>query len=284
MYGAPGARVVRRAYGSTHPTDTTVPTPPIAIQTLSLRQPLRRALQTAADSGADGVEIDLRTELRIADFSQTALRQFRKLLDDLGLRVLAAAFPTRRGFDDTEDLDRRVMATCEAMTFAYKLGARVLVGRSGEIPEGEDATPSDTLVESLRLLGAHGERAGARFAFASGAAPAAQRRLLQRLGEGMVGVAIQPALILGGGHEPADAAAQLGGDALCAYAVDAVREASVAGSRATEVQLGRGEADLPAVLGVLEEHAFAGPITIARSDASDPIGEIGDAVAFLRSL
>jgi len=273
-----------RRIGPTQTIDITVPAPPIAIQTLSLRQPLRRALETAAQLGADGVEIDLRTELRIADFSQTALRQFRKTLDDLGLRVLAASFPTRRGFDDADDLERRVLATREAMAFAYKLGANVVIGRAGEIPEGDDTPLADIMVQSLQLLGSHGERVGARFAFASGAAPKAQRRLLDRIGEGVVGVALHPALLIGGGHEPADAASQLGADALCIYAVDAVREASVSGSRATEVQLGRGEADMPAVLGVLEEHAFRGPVTVTRTDTSDPTGEISDAVQFLRAL
>ncbi|TWU00515.1 Xylose isomerase-like TIM barrel [Botrimarina colliarenosi] len=259
-------------------------TPSIGVQTRSLRQPLRRALATAAELGAVGVEIDLRTELSIADFSQTALRQFRKLLNDLGLRVLAASFPTRRGFDEPEDLERRVMATREAMAFAYKLGAGVVIGRAGELPDEDDAPLSDTLVQSLQLLGAHGERVGARFAFASGAPVAAQRKLLDRVGDGAVGVALHPALLIGGGVEPVEAATRLGPDTLHVHAVDAVREASIAGGRATEVQLGRGEADFPALLAVLEEHGYRGPITIERNDTKDPVGEIGDAMAYLRSL
>ena len=50
--------------------------------------------------------------------SPTGLRQFHKLLDDLNLRVSAVAFPTRRGYDEPDDLERRVLATQAAMRFA----------------------------------------------------------------------------------------------------------------------------------------------------------------------
>ena len=52
----------------------------IAIETLSLRQPFKKALQTAAQLGAAAVEIDVRNELRMDEFSQTALRQLRTWL------------------------------------------------------------------------------------------------------------------------------------------------------------------------------------------------------------
>lgn len=239
---------------------------------------------TAAELGADGVEIDLRNELTISEFTQTALRQFRKLLEDHRLRVLAVAFPTRNGLDEPEGLERRLLAIREAMTFAYKIGARVLIGRPGEIPNAEATDSGKTLVESLTLLGAHGERAGARFAMATGAAPADQLALLGQLEEGLVGAALHPALLIGGGHDPAEAASLLGRQVLHTHAVDAVREASVTSGGATEVPLGRGEADLPAVLATLEEHGYQGPITVERRDGPDPQGDIGNAVAYLRSL
>ena len=65
----------------------------IGIQTRSLNQPLKQALQTAVRLGAEGVEIDARTELPPSELSQTGLRQFLKMLEDLRLRVAAVAFP-----------------------------------------------------------------------------------------------------------------------------------------------------------------------------------------------
>src|ERR1700752_4203259 len=103
----------------------------IGIQTRSLRQPLRQALGTAARLGADGVEIDARSELVPSQMSATGLRQFRKLLEDLNLQVSAVAFPTRRGYDEPDDLERRVLATQATMRFAYDLGCNVVVNRVG---------------------------------------------------------------------------------------------------------------------------------------------------------
>jgi len=67
---------------------------------------LKRALHTAARLGAEGVEIDARTELVPAEMSRTGVREFRKLLSDLSLHVSAVAFPTRRGYDVVDDLER----------------------------------------------------------------------------------------------------------------------------------------------------------------------------------
>ena len=48
--------------------------------------------------------------------------------------------------------------------------------------------------------------------------------------------------------------------------------------------LGRGEADLPAVLARLEERDFRGPVTVERTEGNDPSGDLANAVAYLRSL
>ena len=66
----------------------------VAVQTKGLAQPLRKALHTAARLEAEGVQLDLRRELPAAELSGTGLRELRKLLDDLNLRVASTAFPT----------------------------------------------------------------------------------------------------------------------------------------------------------------------------------------------
>ena len=53
--------------------------------------------------------------------SETGLRQLRKMLDDLNLKVAALRFQTRRGYDSLDDLDRRIDATKDTMKLAYRL-------------------------------------------------------------------------------------------------------------------------------------------------------------------
>jgi sugar phosphate isomerase/epimerase len=84
------------------------------------------------------------------------------------------------------------------------------------------------------------------------------------------------------GLDPEEAVVALGPRILHVHASDAVRDLSR--GRAIEVELGRGSADVPALLGRLTEFDYRGWVTIERHDSADPITEIGNAVAFLRSL
>jgi sugar phosphate isomerase/epimerase len=255
----------------------------IGIQTRSLRQPLRQALQTAARLGADGVEIDAHSELPPAEMSQTGIRQFRKLLGDLSLRVSAVAFPTRRGYDVAEDLERRVVATQAAMTFARDLGANVVINRVGPVPAETGDPRFGRLVDVLTALAAHGARVGAWFAAQTGSESGAQlARLIAAVPEAMVGVDLHPAGLIQHGHSPEEAVASLGRHILHVHACDAVRDPSE--GRTVEVELGRGTADLPSLLGQLSQFDYRGWVTIERHGAADPVTEIGSAVAFLRSL
>jgi sugar phosphate isomerase/epimerase len=255
----------------------------IGIQTRSLRQPLKQALRTAARLGADGIEIDARRELPPSELSQTGLRELRKWLGDLNLRVSAVAFPTRRGYDDPDELERRVFATQAAMRFAVDLGTDVVINRVGRVPDGDDDPRFGRLVEALTAIGAYGERVGARLAAQTAdVSPQNLSRLIGALPERTIGVDLHPGELILAGHSPHEAVDLLGQEVLHLHASDAVRD--FAAGRAKPVELGRGSADLPELLGRLTEFNFRGWVTIESRDAVDPAMEIENAVAFLRSL
>ena len=132
----------------------------VGIQLASLRLPFRKALHTAAELGANGVEIDARNDLKPQDLSRTGLRQLRKTLDDRNLRICAVGFQTRRGYNVLEDLDQRVEATKQAMQFAYDLGASVIINQVGQIPTEPGGPSWELLVQVLTDLGRFGPRAG----------------------------------------------------------------------------------------------------------------------------
>jgi sugar phosphate isomerase/epimerase len=54
--------------------------------------------------------------------------------------------------------------------------------------------------------------------------------------------------------------------------------------QATTVELGRGTADLPELLGRLTEFDYRGWITIECRDSASPVEVIENGVAFLRAL
>jgi sugar phosphate isomerase/epimerase len=255
----------------------------IGIQTRSLRQPLKKALQTAARLGADGVEVDLRTELPMAELSHTSIRQFRKQLEDLNLRLSAVAFPTRRGYDVLEALDRRILATQQAMTLAYQLGTSFVVNRVGSVPPDTEDPRFELLTASLTALGAHGERVGARIAAQTGSESGEQlKQLIEALPEQAIGVDFHPNGLILQGHSPQEAIVDLGPWVVHVHACDAVRNLS--GGQGAEVELGRGMAEFPSLLGQLEEFGYRDWVTIERHDSVDPIAEVGNAIAYLREL
>ena len=131
------------------------------------------------------MEIDARSELKPGSVSQTALRQLRKILDDLRLRVAAFTFQTRRGYDVLDDLNERVEATKRAMSFAYELGTPVVVNQVGRIPEEAEGGRWDLLVESLSDIGRHGQKCGAMLAARTGTESGEDlARLIQSLPDG----------------------------------------------------------------------------------------------------
>lgn len=255
----------------------------IGIQTRSLRQPVRQALTTAAKLGAAGVEFDARGELRPNEISQTGLRELQKLLDDRNLRVSAVAYPTRRGYEVADDLDRRVRGTQEAMRLAANFRCEVVVIRVGRVPAESETRAFQREIEALTALSVFGERIGVRLAIQTAdASPPELLRLIQALPPESTGIDLQPTGLITAGQSPREAVEVLGPHVLHVHACDAVRD--VATRSAIEVELGRGAADFPETLGQLTEFDYRGWVTIERRDSANPIPEIENAVQFLRSL
>ncbi|HEV3343382.1 MAG TPA: sugar phosphate isomerase/epimerase family protein [Pirellulales bacterium] len=255
----------------------------VAVQTRSVGLPLKRLLPLARQWGACAVELDGRGEAKPNELSQTGRRQLRKLFDDYELRVAAIGFRTRRGYDVTDDLERRVEATKAAMTLAYELGASWVVNQVGRVPEKPEGPRWQTLVEVLTDLGNYGQRAGALLAAETGSeSPDDLARLLGALPRGVTGVCFNPGLLIINGFSPLDAVAALGSSVSYVHAQDGVRD--LAQGRGIEVQLGRGSADFPALLGALEEHDYRGYWTIQREKSDRPVSEIADAASYLKSL
>lgn len=255
----------------------------IGIQTASLRLPLKQALLTAAQLGAEGVEIDARNELRPQEMSRTAVRHLRKMMDDLRLRVAAISFHTRRGYDSPDELERRVEATKAAMSLAWDLGANVVINRVGRIPDAAEGPGWELLLQVLTDLGRHGQRTGAMLAAETGDDPPERlHALIAALPEASLAVNLSPGDLEASGYSSVEAAQLLGPYVLHVCAKDGTRDA--AHRRGLETPLGRGSVDWPGLFGALEEHDYRGYFTIQRTEGAEPAQEIGQAVQFLRSF
>lgn len=250
-----------------------------------LQQPLKTALITAAQIGAEGVEINGRTELKPAEMSRTAVRHFRKILADLKLSVSAVHFPTRRGYGVTDDLERRIEATKAAMTMAYELGCNVVINDIGSIPDDENVESRTTLIEALTDIGNHGQKAGAWLAAQTGPNVGngeSLKKLIDSLPVQSLFVDFDPASFVIGENSPTDAMNLLAEQVVSLRARDAVRDLSA--GRALEVQLGRGSVDWSSLLGELEQKNYGGFITVDRDAESDATEQCAMGLEFLTNL
>lgn len=249
----------------------------------SLKQPFKKALHTAASLGATGVEIDARNDIKPKELSDTGTRQLRKMLDDLNLRVASVRFPTHRGYDVVQDLDRRIDATKQAMRFAYRLGARVVVNAAGYVPDSQDHPAYDQLQISLGDLARFGQHVGAVFACETGSEPPQRLvELLDSLPDQTIGIAFNPGSLIVNDCYSEGCIEQCASRTLAVTVRDAVRDLSR--GRGLEVPLGRGSVDFPQVLGVLEEQHYAGWYIVDRLQSEDAVTEIRNAISFLKSL
>ena len=249
----------------------------------SLRQPLKKALATAAAIGAEGVEINARTELRPSELTRTGVRHLKKMLTDLGLNVSAIHFPTRRGYDDTEDLERRIDATKNAIDMAYQLGATVVTNRIGRVPEDPSDDRRQTMVQALTDIGVHSQRAGAWLAARTASEDGDRLKgLMDSLPPMTLGVDFDPGEIIINGFSAEDSLKALGSHVMNFRARDAVRDLAL--GRGLEVQLGRGSVDMPGLLGVLEENGYSGYITIERDSESECATQCAQSIEYLDNL
>ena len=253
----------------------------LAIRLSALRMPFRRALETAAQLGVHSIEIDARAEIHPSQISDTGLRQLKKMLEDLNLRVASLRFQTRRGYDSTADLDRRVEATKETMKLAYRLGAPVVVNSIGQVPE-EQADPRwTTLQQVMDDLGRHGARVGAFLCAETGSESGEQlAALLESNQESFVGVAFNPGQLIINRFSASEALDALGDRIQIVHALDGVLD--LAAGRGIAVPLGLGSADFPELLGKLEDHQYRGKFVVGRNESNPE--EVADAVRYLREL
>lgn len=254
----------------------------IGVQLSTFGQPFKAALQAAGALRVDSIEIDARHDLRPSELSGTALRQIRKMLSDLNLRVVAVRFQTRRGYNCAEDLDRRVTATKEAMKMASDLGARVLVNQIGLIPESSEDASHELLRTVLSDLGRYSQHHGAFLACETGSEPLSHiLQLIEMLPEGSLGVTLNPGNLIANGFE-LDDLRSIARHVLLVHAKDAVQDR--ARGRGMEVPLGRGLADFPQIVSTLEEQRYAGDFVIEREPGKTSFTDLQMSVEFLRNI
>ncbi|QEF99060.1 Xylose isomerase-like TIM barrel [Stieleria maiorica] len=253
----------------------------LAIRIDSLGLPLKRALDVAAQMGIRSVELNARREIHPESLTDTGLRHLKKLLDERNLSVASLRFQTRRGYDNPQDLQRRIEATKAAMKLAYKLGSAAVINSIGFVPDDENDPRYEALEAVLSDLGRYGAKVGAFLAAETGAETGESlATLLEKDEDGFVAVALNPGRLIVNRHGVTEAVKALKERIQVVCATDGVLD--LAAGRGLHVPIGEGTADFPQIFATLEDVGFRGPCIVGREDSSLP--ELQQGVQYLGNL
>ncbi|MFC1757952.1 sugar phosphate isomerase/epimerase family protein, partial [Planctomycetota bacterium] len=108
------------------------------------------------------------------------------------------------------------------------------------------------------------------------------KALIDAIPEGSVGVTLDPGGLAINGFSASEAVNCLAEHVKYVHARDGVQD--LAKGRGIEVELGRGTADFPTLLGNLEEAGYRGYFTVDRDHSRNPIADIAAAVGYLQQV
>lgn len=253
-----------------------------AVATRCFRQPLKRAMQTAADSGATGVELDIRNEAIESELSETGRRHLLHFLGEHGLTVAGTTFPLRTSLLDPNHLDARIGGMKRGLEFSFQLGAKVMTARLGRVPTDPESPAFRTAVEILNDLARTSNHIGVVLGLTPSRDSAADiHRLLSAVDQGPIGIHFDPAGIVLGGEDVPNAYGMLHEFVQQVQLRDAVRDV---GGGGVEVAVGRGDVEWDEFLALLDETPYTRWLVAERTVGPDPVGDMTRAIQYVQNV
>lgn len=254
----------------------------ISVATYEFELDIRTALQTAMRMHAEGVEIELRSQVRPVDYGATARRQLLNYVNECNLKLASAHFLLRHLLFEPDRLEERIAAVKSAIEFASDLRIRTLTIRAGRIPAMDSKSFQDYVFPVMQDLAAHGNRFGVTLCLKPAGDPA--ETLLSLIDQIKTG----PVLVdadLGGwvlsGKSPESELRKLHAVVGHIEVRDGVRDVDGIGQ---EVPVGRGEIDWDEIAALLAEMDYQNWLNVRRSSGEDKIGDSARAIKYLRNL
>ena len=254
----------------------------LGVATAGFGLPIRESLRRAAAMGAQGVVFDARYEVQGEEFTDSARRQLKHLLDELGLRLVGFHYPIRRPITDPQDVDRRIEALRKAMSLSALFQCRILTFRFGALPAADDLEGSEYFQQVLEDLALHGNRVGVIPTLISGGeSPQRMKEFLARVTSGFIGVDCDPTQHLGRRNQVSEMLRELHDRISHVQVKDALRDLD---GQIREVPVGRGEVDWTEILPTLQEIEYRGWLTVNRTSGGDWLGDCARAIEYMRTL
>jgi sugar phosphate isomerase/epimerase len=253
-----------------------------AVATVNFAQPLREALKTAVETGAQGIQLALHKELRPDELTDTARRQFLHYLDELSLKISSLHLPMRRELTDMDRIDERLAEIRKMLEFAWSLKVPHVTLRIGRIPTDAESKEYETLRQVLNDLARHSNHVGSTLCLIpTNDSPESMLQMLTAVTAGPMGVDFDPAGFVTAGQNPIKALRVLHAHVLHVQGRDGLRDIDGSG---LETPLGRGQVEWDELMALLLEIPYRGWITINRTQGDHRIIQSADAIKYLTEI
>ena len=244
-----------------------------------LHMGVKEGIRKSAELGAEGVQVFCTGgEMHPDALSGTGRRDFRHLLDGLGIELSALCADFGRGYTKPELFEELIPLTKKCLDLAADLGTKVVTTHIGVVPEDESDPARAAMADALAQIGEHADSRGVSFATETGPeSPSLLASFLRSQGCDALKVNYDPANLTMKGFDAVAGVGELGEFIVHTHAKDGVRDQG-------EAPLGEGDVDWPAYLAALDGAGYQGFLTIERERGADPVGDVRRGVEFLRSL
>jgi sugar phosphate isomerase/epimerase len=241
----------------------------IGVRVNDYRREVRAGLSLAARQGFTAVELAVDGgALAPENLSASGRRHVARLVQNTGMAFTAVACELPGGgLADPRTIDASVARVQRVLQLAADMDVRLVSCAIGDVAVGEDASAA------LVAVAEQAERFGTGCAVRSrGGAPDELRALIAGLACRYVGAALDPADVLGAGHDPIATLGVLGDQLMLAYVRDAIR--GTPQHPGGETQLGAGSLDLTAYAAAVSLGGLPSPPILRRTQSANPAAEI----------
>lgn len=253
----------------------------IGVMTSNLQLGLEPGIRTAAEMGAQGVQIwvtgsELGPEQDAGTIDRTV-----ELVKSLGMEISATCGDIG-GFGAAEGLEDRIARTKAMLELTARMGVRVMTTHIGVVPEDKSHPQWRRIHDSLKELAPTCERLDVYFATETGPEhPVVLRELLDAVGSRYISVNFDPANFVMYGYDAVGAVTVLRDYIVHTHAKDGRR---IGVHQIEEYPLGQGDVWWPRYIQRLQDVGYDGFLTVEREGGSNRVGEVRQAVAFLQQL
>lgn len=270
-----------------------------------LKMPFKESIKTCAKLGADGIQLyAVEGEMAPENITTEGIREHRKFIEDHGMIVSAVCGDLGgHGFTRAEENPAKIEKSKRIVDLALEMGTNIITTHIGVVPKDPSSREYSVLQDACNQLAAYAHSMGAFFAVETGPEPAKRLKVfLDSLSSKGVAVNLDPAnLVMVTDDDPVEAVYTLKDYIVHTHAKDGLllkkmdpkivydffAEGGIGDLRLDEyfkeVPLGEGAVPFDRYLSALSEIGYNGFLTIEREAGPDPVGDIGKAVAFLKT-